>query len=57
MTQSLGQRDTACAVLNSRRPPRPPVVRPEWCETPATYARRVLDQLIDHIVQVGQERS
>eukprot|EP00983_Pelagomonas_calceolata_P112971 1159940-Pelagomonas_calceolata.AAC.14 len=33
-------------------PPRPPIVRQEWCEDPAQYFRRVLDQLIDHIVEV-----
>lgn len=33
------------------RPPRPPIVRPEWCETAHQYARRVLDQLMDYVVQ------
>lgn len=36
-----------------RRPPRPPVVKSEWCEQPQAYASRLIDQLLDHIVQVG----
>ena len=31
---------------------RPPVVRQEWCESPEAYAKRVLDQMIDYVVQV-----
>lgn len=35
------------------QPPRPPVVKPEWCETPSAYAHRIIDQLLDYVVQVG----
>ncbi|GFH19219.1 uncharacterized protein HaLaN_16132, partial [Haematococcus lacustris] len=41
-----------CKVLEAPEPRRPPVVRQEWCEGPATYAARIIDQLIDYIVQV-----
>ncbi len=34
-----------------RRPPLPPTVRPEWCEEPSAYARRLIDTLIDGILQ------
>ena len=30
-------------------------VRPEWCEEPKAYALRVINQLIDHVVQVRQD--
>eukprot|EP00798_Chlamydomonas_sp_ICE-L_P030200 gene30200-35183_t len=42
-------------ILDYPRPPRPPVVKPEWCETPEAYFKRVLDQLIDHVVQTRHE--
>lgn len=32
--------------------PRPPVVKPEWCESPEGWAARVLDQLVDYVVTV-----
>lgn len=31
---------------------RPPVVRQEWCEGAEAYAKRVLEQMIDYVVQV-----
>ncbi|EFJ46635.1 hypothetical protein VOLCADRAFT_92800 [Volvox carteri f. nagariensis] len=37
--------------------PRPPVLKPEWCEDPKAYAYRVLDQLIDYVVQSNRERA
>ncbi|GLI69504.1 hypothetical protein VaNZ11_014138 [Volvox africanus] len=37
--------------------PRPPVVKPEWCEDPKQYALRMLDQLIDYVVQNNRERA
>lgn len=30
---------------------RPPVVKMEWCEDPKTYFERVIDQMIDFVVQ------
>lgn len=31
---------------------RPPAVKPEWCESPEAYAKRLIDQAIDYVVQV-----
>ncbi len=36
-------------------PRRPPIVKQEWCESTEAYAKRVLDQLIDYVVQVWNE--
>ncbi|GLC52223.1 hypothetical protein PLESTB_000596700 [Pleodorina starrii] len=47
-------------VVEVREPPqapRPPVVKPEWCEDPRAFALRVLDQLIDYVVQNNRERA
>jgi hypothetical protein len=31
---------------------RPPVVKQEWCEPAEAYAQRILDQMIDFVVEV-----
>lgn len=42
-------------ILDMPKPPRPPVVKPEWCEPAELYAHRILDQLIDYIVRSRDE--
>ncbi|KAG2441658.1 hypothetical protein HXX76_003276 [Chlamydomonas incerta] len=42
-------------VREPPQPPRPPVVKPEWCEAPSAYAQRIIDQLIDYVVQNNRE--
>lgn len=42
-------------VLDMPKPPRPPVCKPEWCETADSYANRILDQLIDYVVRCREE--
>lgn len=39
-------------VTEPPQPPRPPVVKPEWCEMPSAYAQRIIDQLVDYVIQV-----
>ncbi|KAG1665339.1 hypothetical protein FOA52_011753 [Chlamydomonas sp. UWO 241] len=38
-------------LLNETVVPRPPPVLQDWCETPAQYAARLIDQFVDFVVQ------
>ncbi|KAG1656836.1 hypothetical protein FOA52_006291 [Chlamydomonas sp. UWO 241] len=44
-------------VERAVQPHRPPVVKQEWCEPTAAYADRIIDQLIDYVVQSKQARA
>ena len=50
--QPMPHTEVVVEVREPPQPPRPPVVKPEWCEAPSAYAQRIIDQLIDYVVQV-----
>ncbi len=50
--QPMPGTEVVVEVREPPQPPRPPVVKPEWCEAPSAYAQRIIDQLVDYVVQV-----
>eukprot|EP00198_Chlamydomonas_reinhardtii_P008888 XP_001698225.1 flagellar associated protein [Chlamydomonas reinhardtii] len=53
--QPMPHTEVVVEVREPPQPPRPPVVKPEWCEAPSAYAQRIIDQLIDYVVQNNRE--